>query len=260
MALTMPEVSVAHEPVLRTTNVSHTFGDARVIDNVSLLLRRREIVALVGPSGCGKTTLLRACAGLIQPSSGVITHGEGADDDDRGAHDTASRIGFVFQEPALLTWRRVEGNARLLADPADDALVERLLAATDLTAHSRKWPHELSGGMKMRLSLVRTLAARPTVLLLDEPFGALDQITRHAMHDEFAALHAEHQFAALMVTHAIDEAAYLADRVIVMSGAPGRIVADVAVPFARPRRAALRFSPEFATLCGDIAWHLAGAA
>jgi NitT/TauT family transport system ATP-binding protein len=242
---------------LRAERVSHAFGDAAVLHDVSLEVRRGEIVALVGPSGCGKTTLLRACAGLLAPTSGTVVSD--------GAHigngrNGNGRIGFVFQESALLAWRRVEGNARLLADPGDAALVDRLLAATGLAAHRTKWPHELSGGMKMRLSLARTLAARPDVLLLDEPFGALDQITRHALHDEFAALHAEHRFAALMVTHAIDEAAYLADRVFVMSHAPGSIVAEITVPFARPRRAALRFSPEFAKLCGGIARHLAGTA
>jgi len=253
----MTNIAASSDVLLHADHVSHMFGGAEVLHDVSLYVRRSEIVAIVGPSGCGKTTLLRACAGLLAPTSGNVgLHSANVG----GGRTGDNRIGFVFQEPALLAWRRVEANAQLLANPGDTALVDRLLAASGLSAHRDKWPHELSGGMKMRLSLVRTLAAQPDVLLLDEPFGALDQITRHALHDEFALLHAEHRFAALMVTHAIDEAAYLADRVLVMSGAPGRVVAEVAVPYARPRTASLRFSPDFAALCGNITRHLAGSA
>jgi NitT/TauT family transport system ATP-binding protein len=157
----------------------------------------------------------------------------------------------VFQEPALLAWRRVAHNAALLS--ASETLVERLLGISGLSEHRHKWPYQLSGGMKMRLSLVRTLAAAPSLVLLDEPFGALDQITRHRLHDEFARLHTEQGFAALMVTHAIDEAVYLADRVVVMSQAPGRIVGEFAVPFARTRINSLRYSSEFGEVCGHIA-------
>ncbi|MFM8907186.1 MAG: ABC transporter ATP-binding protein, partial [Actinomycetota bacterium] len=156
--------------------VSHRFTDHDVIHDVSLTLSSGEIVAIVGPSGCGKSTLLRACAGLVSPSHGTIER-------------TETKVGFVFQEPALLAWRRVEANARLLVDGDNyvngdtdgdgDVIVEQLLAVSGLAEHRHKWPHELSGGMKMRLSLVRTLAAKPQLVLLDEPFGALDQLTRH---------------------------------------------------------------------------------
>ncbi|MFM8992625.1 MAG: ABC transporter ATP-binding protein, partial [Actinomycetota bacterium] len=192
------DTSVAAMLVVR--GVSHRFTDHDVIHDVSLTVKSGEIVAIVGPSGCGKSTLLRACAGLVSPSHGTIER-----------HET--KIGFVFQEPALLAWRRVEANARRLVD--DDVIVEQLLAVSGLAEHRHKWPHELSGGMKMRLSLVRTLAAKPQLVLLDEPFGALDQLTRHHLHDEFLRLHAQQRFTALMVTHAIDEAVYLADRVVV---------------------------------------------
>ena len=208
------------------------------MSDVSLNVANNEIVAIVGPSGCGKTTLLRTCAGLLQPTAGVVR---------RIDHS----VGFVFQEPALLAWRRVAHNAALLS--ASETLVERLLVISGLSDHRNKWPYQLSGGMKMRLSLVRTLAAAPSLVLLDEPFGALDQITRHRLHDEFARLHTEQGFAALMVTHAIDEAVYLADRVVVMSQAPGRIVGEFAVPFARTRVDSLRYSSEFGELCGLIA-------
>ncbi len=223
---------------LQVEHLGHCFDTTAILSDVSLNVADKEIVAIVGPSGCGKTTLLRTCAGLLSPTSGVV-------------HRADSSVGFVFQEPALLAWRRVAHNAALLS--ADQALVERLLAVSGLAEHRDKWPHQLSGGMKMRLSLVRTLAARPSLVLLDEPFGALDQITRHRLHDEFALLHTQQRFAALMVTHAIDEAVYLADRVVVMSQTPGRIVGEFVVPFQRARSSTLRYSSEFATLCGAIA-------
>ena len=223
---------------LQVEHLGHHFDATAVLSDVSLNVANNEIVAIVGPSGCGKTTLLRTCAGLLQPTAGVVR---------RIDHS----LGFVFQEPALLAWRRVAHNAALLS--ASETLVERLLVISGLSDHRNKWPYQLSGGMKMRLSLVRTLAAAPSLVLLDEPFGALDQITRHRLHDEFARLHTEQGFAALMVTHAIDEAVYLADRVVVMSQAPGRIVGEFAVPFARTRNNSLRYSSEFGEVCGLIA-------
>ena len=223
---------------LQVEHLGHHFDATAVLSDVSLNVANNEIVAIVGPSGCGKTTLLRTCAGLLQPTAGVVR---------RIDHS----VGFVFQEPALLAWRRVAHNAALLS--VSETLVERLLVISGLSDHRNKWPYQLSGGMKMRLSLVRTLAAAPSLVLLDEPFGALDQITRHRLHDEFARLHTEQGFAALMVTHAIDEAVYLADRVVVMSQAPGHIVGEFAVPFARTRVDSLRYSSEFGELCGLIA-------
>ncbi|MFM8644208.1 MAG: ABC transporter ATP-binding protein [Actinomycetota bacterium] len=248
--------SVATRLVVR--DVSHRFADHDVIHDVSLTLSSGEIVAIVGPSGCGKSTLLRACAGLVSPSHGTIER-------------TETKVGFVFQEPALLAWRRVEANARLLVDGDNyvngdtdgdgDVIVEQLLAVSGLAEHRHKWPYQLSGGMKMRLSLVRTLAAKPQLVLLDEPFGALDQITRHRLHDEFLRLHAQQRFTALMVTHAIDEAVYLADRVVVMSPAPGRIIAEFEVAQHVPhspasRESSRRYDPSFAALCGRIAARL----
>jgi len=235
-ALTAARPAPHHQ--LQVEHLGHHFDANAVLSDISLNVADNEIVAIVGPSGCGKTTLLRTCAGLLQPTAGVVR---------RIDHS----VGFVFQEPALLAWRRVAHNAALLS--ASETLVERLLVISGLSEHRNKWPYQLSGGMKMRLSLVRTLAAAPSLVLLDEPFGALDQITRHRLHDEFARLHTEQGFAALMVTHAIDEAVYLADRVVVMSHAPGRIVGEFAVPFARTRTNSLRYSSEFGEVCGLIA-------
>lgn len=239
MALSAPTAArPAPHHQLQVEHLGHHFDATAVLSDIALEVADNEIVAIVGPSGCGKTTLLRTCAGLLQPTAGVVRR-------------TGQSVGFVFQEPALLAWRRVARNAALLS--ADQALVERLLVISGLSEHRHKWPYQLSGGMKMRLSLVRTLAAQPSLVLLDEPFGALDQITRHRLHDEFTRLHNEQGFAALMVTHAIDEAVYLADRVVVMSQAPGHIVGEFAVPFARTRTNSLRYSPEFGDLCGHIA-------
>ena len=235
-ALTAARPAPHHQ--LQVEHLGHHFDATAVLSDVSLNVADNEIVAIVGPSGCGKTTLLRTCAGLLQPTAGVVRR-------------TDHSVGFVFQEPALLAWRRVAHNAALLS--ASETLVERLLGISGLSDHRHKWPYQLSGGMKMRLSLVRTLAAAPSLVLLDEPFGALDQITRHRLHDEFARLHTEQGFAALMVTHAIDEAVYLADRVVVMSQAPGRIVGEFAVPFTRTRVDSLRYSSEFGEVCGLIA-------
>lgn len=235
-ALTAARPAPHHQ--LQVEHLDHHFDATAVLSDVSLSVADNEIVAIVGPSGCGKTTLLRTCAGLLQPTAGVVRR-------------TENLVGFVFQEPALLAWRRVAHNAALLS--ASETLVERLLVISGLSEHRHKWPYQLSGGMKMRLSLVRTLAAAPSLVLLDEPFGALDQITRHRLHDEFARLHTEQGFSALMVTHAIDEAVYLADRVVVMSQAPGRIVGEFPVPFAHTRTNSLRYSSEFGKVCGVIA-------
>lgn len=234
MAVSNP--SSSNSAALLVDSFSHHFDDAVALRDVSLTVAPGEIVAIVGPSGCGKTTLMRACAGLLPAKQANVRH----------HHD----VGFVFQEPALLPWRRVEGNARLLS--SDHAFVDRLLVASGLSEHRQKFPFALSGGMKMRLSLVRTLAARPQLILFDEPFGALDQITRYRLHDELLALHQEFDFAALVVTHAIDEAVYLASRVLVMSGAPGRIVGEFRTPHL-PHGERERYSPEFAATCGAVA-------
>jgi len=229
------------------TSVSHSYNHVPALADVSLTVAPGEIVAIVGPSGCGKSTLLRIAAALLAPELGEVKGLE-------------ARPGYIFQEPALLPWLRVRDNASVLAGSSADAhFVDSLLERVGLGAHRHKWPHELSGGMKMRLSLVRTLAARPNVVLADEPFGALDQITRHQMHDELLRLHAEQRFSMVLVTHAVDEAVFLADRVLTMSPAPGRITATSTVPFARPRAAALRYDAAFAALCGTVATTLRSA-
>lgn len=225
---------------LRVEHLSHSYDGAPALHDVNFKVATNEIVAIVGASGCGKSTLLRICAGLLTPTRGsTVTE--------------STKPSIVFQEPALLPWRRVVDNARLFAAPDAHEHVERLLHMSGLAEHANKWPYQLSGGMKMRLSLVRALATMPDLLLLDEPFGSLDHITRQRLHDELASLHASFGFAAVLVTHAIDEAVYLADRVLVMSPAPGRIVGEFVVTFPRTRTDSLRYTPEFAALCGGVA-------
>jgi NitT/TauT family transport system ATP-binding protein len=234
--------------VISATAVNHSYHGVSVLSEVSLQVRRGEIIAVIGPSGCGKTTLVRVLAGLLVPDHGKVERHE-------------ATVGVVFQDPNLLPWRRVTANARLFVGPSDETAyqhVEHLLGMVGLLEHRTKWPYELSGGMRMRLSLVRALACRPTLLLLDEAFGSLDQITRHQLHDDFLHLQRENTFGALVVTHAIDEAVYLADRIVVMSPQPGRVIADLTVPFGRTRVAGLRYEPEFTRFCGDVASHLAG--
>ncbi len=204
-----------------------------------------EFVAIVGPSGCGKSTLLRLAAGLTAPSTGDITV-------------RADNVGYVFQDPTLLPWRSVRRNAELLGElhgvpkPERRAAAEAAIATVGLAGFEDKYPRALSGGMKMRASLARALTMSPDVFLFDEPFGAVDEITRERLNDELLGLFLARRFTALFVTHSVTEAAFLATRVLVMSERPGRILTDLAVPFPYPRRPELRYDPAFAKVTGTV--------
>jgi NitT/TauT family transport system ATP-binding protein len=232
--------------VLSFDHVAMTFPDGTVaLEGITARVAAGEIVAIVGPSGCGKSTLLRCAAGLDGPTAGTV-------EVDR------SSLGYVFQDPTLLPWRTVAGNVALLAElegvskskRAD--LVDQALALVDLTAARHQYPRQLSGGMRMRASLARTLVLEPAVVLFDEPFGALDEITRERLNDEVLAILGARQAAALFVTHSIAEAVYLSSRVLVMSPAPGRIAAEITVDFPYPRHHDLRYDATFARISGDI--------
>ena len=219
-----------------------------------------EFVSIVGPSGCGKSTLLRVAAGLIAPSSGTFQLAETATQSHR------QRVAFVFQDPTLLPWRSVTGNVRLPLELTGSGTgVESLVAETvNLVGLSdqdvRKRPAMLSGGMRMRVSLARALVTRPDILLMDEPFAALDDLLRQQLNEELLRVCRSNNRTTLFVTHNVSEAVFLSDRVLIMSAGPGTILCEMDVPFAYPRTAELRSQPEFARLTGEIASRLRGTA
>ena len=231
---------------LKFVGVSKRFDDGTLaLLPVSFSALPGELVAIVGPSGCGKSTLLRLAAGLTAPSTGTIAVG-------------ARNVGYVFQDPTLLPWRSVRRNVELLGElhgvpkPERRATAGAAIAAVGLAGFEDKYPRALSGGMRMRASLARALTMSPDVFLFDEPFGAVDEITRERLNDELLRLFQARRFAALFVTHSVTEAAFLATRVLVMSDRPGRILTDLAVPFAYPRLPELRYDPAFAQVTGKI--------
>jgi len=211
------------------------------LDDVGFTVAQGEFVSLLGPSGCGKSTLLRVIAGLLRPDSGEISWS-----------GMRPELGFVFQEPTLMPWADALTNARL---PLDLKHVPRregqgrataALARLGLGGFEQALPRELSGGMKMRVSIARALAAGPKVLLMDEPFAALDEPTRQALNDDLLALAKEDGITVLFVTHSVMESSYLSDRVLVMSPRPGRIIADISLNQPARRGESFRLSPEFA--------------
>lgn len=229
-------------------------GGVEALAGITLSVAAGEFIAIVGPSGCGKSTLLRLVTGLLAPTSGSIAVLGGAPEDAR----KSGAISFVFQQPALLPWRNVAQNVRLPLElgsrggwVSSDSVPE-LLALVGLSEFAAAYPHELSGGMQMRASLARALATRPRMLLLDEPFGALDDITRQRLNEELLSLWRRDRWTALFVTHNVSEAVFLSQRVLVLSKRPGTIAAEFAVPFAYPRSPELRADGEFAGLCGEI--------
>jgi NitT/TauT family transport system ATP-binding protein len=240
-------------PSLTFDHVSMRFPDGtHALNDVSFSVSRGELVTVVGPSGCGKSTLLRI-------ASGLTTQTQGRCEVDRGS------IGYVFQDATLLPWRTVQRNVELNAELQGMSKDQRRAKATEairlvnLVGFENRYPKQLSGGMKMRCSLARSLVLNPKVFLFDEPFGALDEITREHLNDELIKLFQAEQFAGLFITHSIPEAVFLSTRVLVMSARPGRIIGDYTVPFGDTRAHELRFEPEFAELCGRISADLKDA-
>ena len=232
--------------MLAFTGVGRTFPDGtQALHDVDLTVDRGEFVAVVGPSGCGKSTLLRLASGLDGPTTGRV--------------DVASkRVGYVFQDPTLLPWRTVRRNVELLAElehlpkAERQARVSEAIGLVGLKGFEKHRPRSLSGGMRMRTSLARSLVLQPDVFLFDEPFGALDEMSRERLNDELLALFADRGFAALFITHSVAEAVYLSTRVVVMSPRPGQILGDVSVPFPYPRHPDLRYTEEFAKVAGEV--------
>ena len=234
-------------------NIGMTFPDGtEAVRDVSFTIDKGEFVTVVGPSGCGKSTLLKIASGLLKPTTGRVV----VDRD---------RIGYVFQDATLLPWRTVKQNVELLAELHDlpeadrERLAEDAIQLVGLDGFQEHYPKSLSGGMKMRASLARTLTLKPPVFLFDEPFGAVDEITREHLNEETQQLFQREGFAGLFITHSIGEAVFMSTRVLVMSARPGRIVAEFDVPFEYPRHPDLRFDPEFARLSGEISRELRGS-
>jgi len=249
----MTSLTEATTTSLTFDDISMVFPDGtHAVDHVSFTVEPGEFVTVVGPSGCGKSTLLKIASGLLAPSAGTV-------EVDR------ERLGYVFQDATLLDWRNVQKNVELFVELNKLPRAERHALARDaielvgLTGFEEHYPKSLSGGMKMRVSLARTLTLKPPVFLFDEPFGAVDEITRERLNEETLSLFQHEGFAGLFITHSISEAVFMSTRVLVMSSRPGRIVAEYEVPFQYPRQPDLRFDPRFATLCGEVSLSLRGA-
>ena len=239
-------------PLLTFENVTKRFRDGTVaLDGVDLQIAAGSFVSVVGPSGCGKSTLLRIASGLSEASRGSV----GVQTD---------KIGYVFQDPTLLPWRSVQANVELFCELRGLSKEERrrragqaieLVGLSEFAGHR---PRALSGGMRMRVSLARSLTLEPELFLFDEPFGALDEITRERLNDELLQLYLTQRFTALFVTHSVMEAVFMSSRVVVLSGRPGQVLRDFPVPFDYPRSPRLRFEERFARLAGQVSAVLRG--
>jgi NitT/TauT family transport system ATP-binding protein len=234
---------------LRRTFTRDDGGIVEAIGGVSLTIGHDEFVSFVGPSGCGKTTLLRIIAGLDQADSGAILV------DGKQISGTSPMVGMVFQEYSLFPWRNVLDNVafgpemRGISKEERHDIARRYVSLVGLDQFERSYPYELSGGMRQRVAIARALANDPDLLLMDEPFGALDAQTRNKMQSELLSIWEQSKKTILFVTHSVDEAVYLSDRIVVMSARPGKIRSIIQVPISRPRN---RTDPEFARLRRDV--------
>jgi len=241
--------------IVSVSGVSRTFASGvQALGDVTLDVGEGEFLSVLGPSGCGKTTLLRLIAGLAQPSSGTIERPAGRNE-----------TGFVFQEPTLMPWATALANVALPLRLAGLSRAERLqrageaLAGVGLAGFEQSYPRELSGGMKMRVSIARALVTRPRLLLMDEPFAALDEIARHKLNIDLLTLWQREHFTVVFVTHSVFESVFLSRRIAIMSARPGRIAAELAIPTPYPRDEAFRTSADYAALCRQASQQLAAA-
>ena len=233
-------------PILTVRDLSTVFpdnnGGLRALEGVSFEVCPREFICVLGPSGSGKTTLLRVLAGLLEPTDGEV---------DFAGH-RQPRIGMVFQQANLMPWRTVLGNIRLplelSGDPEAEARTREMIELVELQGFEDNWPRELSGGMAQRVAIARALIHDPDLLLLDEPFGSLDALTRERMWTELSRIWERRQKTVVMVTHSINESLFLADRVLVLSPRPGHVRLDLEVDLPRPRPDEIRYTRHFGTL------------
>jgi NitT/TauT family transport system ATP-binding protein len=232
----------SNNPILTVRDLSVVYPDAqaglRALERLSFAVKAREFVAVIGPSGSGKTTLLRVLAGLLEPTSGSVNFKGGQ-----------PRIGMVFQQANLMPWRTVLGNILLPLEMQEmpDAIgrAQEMIDLVGLQGFEHNWPRELSGGMAQRVALARALVHDPDLLLLDEPFGSLDALTRERMWTELSRIWQKRRKTVVMVTHSIEEALFLADRVLVLSARPGKIKLDLKVDLPRPRKDEVRYTAQF---------------
>jgi len=249
-----PVPKVTPAPAVGFDDVSHTFANGtHALSQISLSVQKGEFVSLLGPSGSGKSTLLRLVAGLERPTSGRV-------------RTSGASLGYVFQDATLLPWRSVLGNVELPLHVAGVSPAERKARALSaiervgLSGFEAHKPAQLSGGMRMRTSIARMLTMEPEICLFDEPFGALDDMTRESLNEQLVNMFASDPFAGLFVTHSVRESVFLSSRVVVLSPRPGRIAADIPIPFAFPRTAALTYTSEFTDVMAQVARALREAA
>lgn len=245
-------------PLITLDRVRKEFGrSVLAVQDMTLDINQGDFISLLGPSGCGKSTALRMIAGLLPATAGTITIAP-------PEHKAEQDLGFVFQEPTLMPWTTVFGNVWLplrlagikRAEAADR--VRAALVEVGLSRFEKSYPRELSGGMKMRVSIARAMVTRPRILLMDEPFAALDEMTRMKLNNDVMRLAAEHRLTVVFVTHSVFESVYLSNRIVVMAARPGRVAADLEVAAAWPRDDSYRTSPEYAEECRRVSATLKG--
>jgi NitT/TauT family transport system ATP-binding protein len=238
---------------IEIAGVTKQYGDAHaVLESIDLVVAKQEFISIIGPSGCGKSTILKLIAGLANPTSGTIRV------DGMTPLNARETISFVFQDATLLPWRTVKQNIGLglELEHAPSARRENeiagLLDLVGLKHVAKSYPRELSGGMKMRVSIARALATNPRLMLLDEPFAALDEMSRDRLNEEILRLRAEQNWTAVFVTHSVSEAVFLSDRIVVLAPNPGRIYAEFQVELPAPRTSAIRNSPQFDAIVARV--------
>jgi NitT/TauT family transport system ATP-binding protein len=240
-------------PAVELLSAEKVFANgARGLAPIQLSIRQGEFVSLIGPSGCGKSTLLKLIANLIEPTDGKVLWWRGGFD---RVGASGRRLAFVFQDPTLMPWARIDANIRLPLDlagldrKAAEARVAQALALVGLKDAARRYPRQLSGGMRMRVSIARALVTEPDLLLMDEPFGALDEFTRNRLDEDLVQLSWERRLTNVFVTHSIYEAVFLSSRIVVMAANPGRVFGEFTVDAPFPRGQPFRNSDRFAALC-----------
>jgi NitT/TauT family transport system ATP-binding protein len=245
--------SSAGAPEIEIVAVTKQYGNAQVVlESIDLAVAKQEFISIIGPSGCGKSTILKLIAGLTFPTSGTIRV------DGMTPLSARETISFVFQDATLLPWRTVKQNIGLglelehVPNERREKEIAALLDLVGLKNVARSYPRELSGGMKMRVSIARALATNPRLMLLDEPFAALDEMSRDRLNEEILRLRAEQNWTAVFVTHSVSEAVFLSDRIVVLAPDPGRIQAEFRVELPSPRTSAIRNSPEFDALAARV--------